>query len=385
MARWEEPHHPGPWVNSLGHANPLCPTLQHDHRRDWNRSVGRTCYPAPRGSAFRHPRMRLRRAGGRRAPVHGPMHGGAIGVGADAEHRTSEPPPGADRPTSSHRPDLRPVPDDADDTRGVTCAPAPPPGDPDRRRSWLAAVALIAVGARSASPIGGAAAGRGSCSRADRRLADRQLTRAREDFFNAYAQGRGLTRIDGKSNLPPITPLLHKGDYRYAEQRFNGVLPGGIDGSLCLYTYEDTSTRLRRQPPDHLRPLHDRDDPAAGHRAPTLQELYCQRRFGFRFMDSAEDVFRSRQRVEQESEGVDKKLRDLHRRQRRHEQGPPDPLPLLPRLARGHSPEAYAFELCAGIAGLQRQGPQEVGRRARHALRGLGRGRPPAQRGGGRR
>ena len=37
-----------------------------------------------------------------------------------------------------------------------------------------------------------------------------------------------------------------------------------------------------------------------------LQELYCQRRFGFRFMDSMEDVFRKRQRVEQESEAVDK-------------------------------------------------------------------------------
>ena len=50
--------------------------------------------------------------------------------------------------------------------------------------------------------------------------------RAHEDFFTAYADGRGLTRIDGKSNLPPLTPLLQKGDHRYAEQRFNGVLPG---------------------------------------------------------------------------------------------------------------------------------------------------------------
>ena len=49
-----------------------------------------------------------------------------------------------------------------------------------------------------------------------------------------------------------------------------------------------------------------------------------------------------------------------------------------------HSPEAYAFELCAGTPGLQRQGPQEDGGRARRALQGLGGGRPPARRGGRR-
>ena len=51
--------------------------------------------------------------------------------------------------------------------------------------------------------------------------------------------GRKLTRIAGRSNIPPLTPLLQKGDKRYADQRFNGVLPGGIDGSLVLYTYEE--------------------------------------------------------------------------------------------------------------------------------------------------
>ena len=37
-----------------------------------------------------------------------------------------------------------------------------------------------------------------------------------------------------------------------------------------------------------------------------IGEIYCQRRVGFRFMDWMEDVFRKRQRVEQESEAVDK-------------------------------------------------------------------------------
>jgi len=170
---------------------------------------------------------------------------------------------------------------------------------------------------------------------------------AREDFFNAYATGRGLSRIDGKSNLPPLTPLLQKGDRRYAEQRFNGVLPGGMNGSLCLYTYEDTSTDSdgNRQTTyvHYTIAMTQLPDTAA-----YLQELYCQRRFGFRFMDSAEDVFRKRQRVEQESEAVDKNYEifiggndDMNRA--RQVLSPS----FLVWLA-DHSPEAYAFELVAG-------------------------------------
>jgi hypothetical protein len=36
VARWEEPHHPGPWVRSNRHANPLAPTLQHKSGRRWD-------------------------------------------------------------------------------------------------------------------------------------------------------------------------------------------------------------------------------------------------------------------------------------------------------------------------------------------------------------
>ena len=78
-----------------------------------------------------------------------------------------------------------------------------------------------------------------------------------------------------------------------------------------------------------------------------MQELFCQRRFGFRFMDSMEDVFRKRQRVEHESEAVDKKFEIF--------MGPSDDLnrarqilsPFLVWL-ENHSPEAYAFELVGG-------------------------------------
>jgi hypothetical protein len=171
--------------------------------------------------------------------------------------------------------------------------------------------------------------------------------KAQDDFFRAYAQGRGLTRIDGKTNLPPATPLLRKGDQRYAEQRFNGVLPGGVDGSLCLYTYEEETRDSdgNKQTTYIHYTLVITELPAT---AAFVKELYCQRRFGFRFMDSTEDVFRKRQRVEHESEAVDKKFEiftgaddDLNRARQILS-------PTFLVWLENHSPEAYAFELVAG-------------------------------------
>jgi hypothetical protein len=132
-------------------------------------------------------------------------------------------------------------------------------------------------------------------------------SRAASDFFNAYANGRGLTRIPGRSRLPPVTPLLQKGDRRYTEELFNGTLPGGLVGSLALYTYEETSTDSKgnRDTTYYHFTVAVTQLPET---APFLSELALQRRFGFRFMDSAEDVFRTRQRVEVESELADKRF-----------------------------------------------------------------------------
>lgn len=132
-------------------------------------------------------------------------------------------------------------------------------------------------------------------------------SRAEDDFYDAYAAGRGLTRVAGRSSLPPVTPLLRKGDRRYAQRMFNGTLPGGLAGSLAHYTYEDESrdsdgntettyyhfTLVVSQLPET---------------APFLSELALQRRAGFRFLDGAEDAFRKRQRVELESVAADKKF-----------------------------------------------------------------------------
>jgi hypothetical protein len=132
-------------------------------------------------------------------------------------------------------------------------------------------------------------------------------SQAANDFFTAYAQSRGLTRIGGKGSLPPVTPLLRRGDRRYTEEVFNGLLPGGLSGSLAHYTFEETSTDSNgnRDTTYYHYTVAVSQLPET---APFLSELALQRRAGFRFLDGAEDVFRSRQRVETESELADKKF-----------------------------------------------------------------------------
>jgi hypothetical protein len=264
-----------------------------------------------------------------------------------SEGPESAPPPGAEVPyVASPEVELPPVPDDASDTRGKHLG------------NLLTHPATLIIGGILvlACLAGGASAGSFGIGAAAAGVAVLVVfvvvwllanSRAHQDFFTAYADGRGLTRIDGKSNLPPLTPLLQKGDSRYAEQRFNGVLPGGMDGSLCLYTYEDTSTDSdgNRQTTYVHYTIAMTQLPQT---AAFMQELFCQRRFGFRFMDSAEDAFRRRQRVEHESEAVDKKFEifigtndDMNRARQ----------VLSPSFLvwlENHSPDRYAFELVAG-------------------------------------
>ena len=242
--------------------------------------------------------------------------------------------------------ELPPIPDDASDTRGMHLRRLALHPVTLTVTAILAVATLIAVGVQVGWPYGGAGAA------AVVLLALIVVwaianNAAKEDFFNAYAQGRKLTRIPGKSSLPPITPLLRKGDNRYAEQRFNGVLPGGMDGSLCLYTYEETSTDSdgNRQTTYIHYTIAMTELPQT---AAMMSELFCQRRFGFRFMDSAEDVFRRRQRVEQESAAVDKQYEIFI--------GAKDDMNMARQILSPaflvwldeHSPKEYAFELCAG-------------------------------------
>jgi hypothetical protein len=261
------------------------------------------------------------------------------------EPRVSQPPPGSPR-EMPEPPDLPAVPDDADDTRGAHLRHLMLHPATLIVTGVLGALALVVVGTQVGFGIGAAATG-GVLLIAFVVVWLIASSRAADDFFNAYARGRALIRVDGKTSLPPVTPLLRKGDRRYAEQRFNGVLPGALDGSLCLYTYEEESTDSdgdRQTTYIHYTVVMTELPDTAR----LLQELYCQRRFGFRFMDGMEDVFRQRQRVEQESGAVDKRYEIFI--------GKNDDMGMARQVLspsflvwlEEHSPEAYAFELCAG-------------------------------------
>jgi hypothetical protein len=230
------------------------------------------------------------------------------------EAGTSIPPPGAEELAAAGvpaggleaAPSVEEVPDDAKDTRGKHLGAL-------LRNVWVlglawtvAIIVLIAVGTQAGFGFGAAGA---AVVLAIALLIVWLLasSRAASDFFNAYAAGRGLTRVSGHSSLPPVTPLLQKGDRRYTQELFSGTLPGGVVGSLALYTYEEASTDSKgnRETTYYHFTVAVTQLPET---APFLSDLALQRRFGFRFLDSAEDAFRSRQRVEIESELADKKF-----------------------------------------------------------------------------
>ena len=69
-------------------------------------------------------------------------------------------------------------------------------------------------------------------------LLRRALRDAREAFFVSYASSRGLEQRPERA-LPEVAPLLRIGESRFAERVMAGVLPGGLEGLLGLYTYEE--------------------------------------------------------------------------------------------------------------------------------------------------
>ncbi len=260
----------------------------------------------------------------------------------------SEPPPGSEAPADPGgiAPPAAPAPLDADDTRGI------------HFRRLAKHPVTLSLG--SVAVIGGFVAGTlavGAAVGAGAAVALALLVllivfvlasgAAKEDFFSHYATARGLTRASGKSNLPPSTPLLRKGDRRYAEQVMNGTLPGGAAGALALYTYEvETRDSDGNTDTDYYRftvVMHDVPSVAA-----KVADINCQRRSGFRFLDSAEDVFRRMQRLELESEVLDKNFEIFY--------GTQDDEVWMKQLfsptfivwMSEHTPEKFAWELSAG-------------------------------------
>lgn len=134
-------------------------------------------------------------------------------------------------------------------------------------------------------------------------IADR---RSEADFFTVYASQRGMA-LSGRDRLPPMTPLLRKGDDRYAEHSFTGPLAEGVDGTLALYTYEEESSDGKggRETNYYRYTVGLVEVPECAAEVP---ELFCQHKFGLRALEGLEDAFRrSKQRVRLESEALDER------------------------------------------------------------------------------
>ncbi len=130
-------------------------------------------------------------------------------------------------------------------------------------------------------------------------------SRAEAAFFATYAGQHGL-ELGGRGPLPETTPLLRKGDDRYAERTLSGPLAEGLEGILALYTYEDESTDAdgSRQTNYYHYTVGLIPVPEC---VPHVPELYCRRKSGLRSLEKVEDVFRSTERVTLESEALAKR------------------------------------------------------------------------------
>jgi hypothetical protein len=193
------------------------------------------------------------------------------------------------------------APDDANDLRGLHFKQLLA-----RPLTWvLVGIETVAIGvacAVFAGPAIGGAAAAGAFLLGLLIVFAIADSRAEDAFFDSYAAQRGLA-LSGRCPLPPVTPLLRKGDDRYAERMLSGPLADGVDGALALYTYEEESTDSKgnRQTDYYRYTLGLVDVPEC---AAHIPELFCQRKFGLRALQGLEDAFRSKQRVQLESEAL---------------------------------------------------------------------------------
>jgi hypothetical protein len=175
-------------------------------------------------------------------------------------------------------------------------------------------------------------------------IADSQ---AADDFFDVHAENHDLV-LGGKTWLPAATPLLRKGDDRYAKRTLTGEIAPGVGGLLALFTYEEetTDSEGRRNTTYHEYTLGMTELPECVDHVP---ELYCQRRHGLRSLEKFEDVFRhSKRRVTLESEALGDRYEIFVRKDQ-------DDV-WLRRLfspsfivwLTGSAPEKFAFELVQG-------------------------------------
>jgi hypothetical protein len=197
------------------------------------------------------------------------------------------------------------LPDDADDLRGFYFR-ALLGKTVTRVLLGLAVVAAAVAGAALAGPAIGAAAAVGALLIGLVAVLVIADSHSEDAFFQVYGQQRGLTVYE-RSRLPEATPLLCKGDDRYAERTLEGPLADGVEGMLALYTYEEetTDSKGNRQTNYYRYTVGLTQVPEC---AGFVPELYCQRKSGLRALEKFEDVFRgSKERVKLESEALDER------------------------------------------------------------------------------
>jgi len=197
------------------------------------------------------------------------------------------------------------LPDDANDLRGFYFRLLL--GKPGTRVAVVAAaLAGGVVGALIAGPAIGAAGFAAALLVALAVVFAIADSRSEDAFFQVYGEQHGMA-VYGKGRLPEATPLLRKGDDRYAERALEGSLGDGVEGTLALYTYEEESTDSdgNTQTDYHRYTVGIAEIPECGAFVP---ELYCRRKSGLRALEKLEDVFRrSKERVKLESEALDKR------------------------------------------------------------------------------
>jgi len=196
-------------------------------------------------------------------------------------------------------------PDDADDLRGHYFRLLLGKGLVRIAVALAAAFGAVAGAALGGPALGAAgfAAGLAIALLVVFALAD---SRSEDAFFQAYGESRGLA-VYGRGRLPQWTPLLRKGDDRYAERALEGALGDGVDGTLALYTYEEESTDSdgNRSTDYHHYTVGLTEVPEC---AGPVPELYCQRKSGLRSLEKLEDVFRrGKERVKFESAALDER------------------------------------------------------------------------------
>jgi hypothetical protein len=197
------------------------------------------------------------------------------------------------------------APDDANDLRGYYFRRLL---DRTGVRLAIGAAAIVgfAVGTPLGGPLIGAAGFAGLALGAVLVVFGIADSRAENAFFADYCSRRGMF-LYGKERLPEATPLLCKGDDRYAERAMKGPLGESVEGTLALFVYEEThASGQGGTETDYYRYTIGltRVPECTGF----VPELYCRRKFGPHALEKFEDVFhRSYQRVELESAALDER------------------------------------------------------------------------------